>query len=88
MKKIVSVSIALLIGLATLSAFAIDQTVKEDITPPPTEGALTADHIAPLSSSRQQTILQQELPQSNTLDEAPTTPPPAATDSTDVNPLQ
>lgn len=49
-KKLLVVFITLFVNFTSLTAFAADQVVKEDTTPPSAEGALTAEQIPPIDS--------------------------------------
>lgn len=50
MIKRISVLIMML-GFAS-NTFAVDQAAKEEITPPPAEGALTVEQITPISGEK------------------------------------
>lgn len=55
-----------LVCLFSLNAFAEDKAAKEDITPPPMEGALTVEQIPPIAS-----LPQGETPAPTETPEAP-----------------
>ena len=49
-KNLLRVLIALLVASFTFNIFAAEQAVKEDLTPPPPEGPITADQIPAIQS--------------------------------------
>jgi hypothetical protein len=64
--------LGLSLGLISLSAAAADQVAKEETTPPPAEGALSADQIPPISH------LGTNPAPTTTPPPTPSTPPPLA----------
>lgn len=50
MKTLISLSLGVTISCMALTTFAAEAIAKEDTTPPPPEGALTASQIPPMSN--------------------------------------
>lgn len=62
-KKLFGLSAALF--CLTTSAFALDNVVKEETTPPTAEGAITLEQIPPIDNKKQKSIAsEQETPSS------------------------
>jgi len=73
MKKIIG---AITFMLATNCAFAVVNTVaKEDMTPPPMEGALTASQIQPIITMDKTTPNTTKKPETSAPASAPATVP-------------
>lgn len=76
-KKLFGLSAALF--CLTTSAFALDNVVKEETTPPSAEGAITLEQIPPIDNKKQKPIApEQETPasmNSPTMDSTMVKPP-------------
>jgi len=79
-KKLFALSIAFVINAATC-AYAADQVVKEDTTPPAAEGALTAEQVPPIDSATHKALPPAPAPTYNVV------PQTNVNDSTMVKPV-